>query len=842
MSSIVWNKNGLLAYVRGQTVCVTWPRCIDGANWELIPPIVIPVNRKVKQLLFSQGYDLAIIDETGKIEVVEILPGGQHKFKTSWLSVSDPRQRPTELDKVVGAMWLSNGKSICLPTVVPPMRKSQPTAPEASQSQPTKPTWETIKPSGPVHPVNGKSCLVAVTGNGMLRVIVELPDSTYREECALLPSSATISAATFCALGDGLLVATYFEGSILVYKVQIQYSETLAKGAPSTGNSPPVNITVLPVGSAAVKEPVQTELNVFELIQSPLNQQAVPVIHAIFSGAETSQVMIYKLNLTSQPLSPAFAKLQSQSSQQQKTEEVWQLTLFDTKTTTKPIKSYFMTKTAIIITYKDSSIESQNLMNVPVLLPTKQLHFDLESTENICFSPNICMVAELKDGVPHLHSLSCDDLPNDKMMEFTTVISTTYAFSVYNYIHCDDFLVVLWKWVHVDLPKRNVNSSSFVRALTAETQRVLNVSFEFNDNDTRHVDKFIVIPSSLQRWFMLQMVLGTTKNWKRNPGSILSWISLHVQFLAFVSKWTLRRIAGKSSPQQQQLPPAQQFSYNALNCYHISLMLGLLRWFTDLVTYLSQEIFLATVTTKTLDGQEAKNDPAVLYLATNPMTFINLLLSKIVRWLFLFILRAIRGIEAFLTLMVKQEQAMNNPLGVAMLTLRKFKFIYNSCPIPLAQFEKILMEVDKHLQSLYSNDQLQENVKQAVELELLKNNQTPRAFFAGIINHVNKLFKTQLLEAMDIPSLYFYDTRWLQIQDSEPQQLANGYRVDGINKFIISSNAELRKCTRCGQVSAVQNSKSMQNQVSLLFTRNCLCGGIWLNESVLEKAQKENQT
>lgn len=828
---IAWSRNGLVAYIVDGKVHITWLKCEDGEKWSFTSSTTVKVTSKPVHLAWSKAhYDLAIADEMGRIQIVELAASGLSINQVVSSTTADQRPRAIEQDALVGTFWLGVEKGFVVPTSLGILTDSAEASPQGIF--PTqKPEWETFRTLGPFHPIRVRGAFVCVNGNGICRLLAQLSDGQYREVETLLQKASGVFFATIAPLGDSLLVVTYSSSDeIQVFKVSIKWNNEalLNRNSPE----PIAKLESVPVTSINAVRPADTLVTAFSLAQFPdLKSTTTPKsfdtnhleLHVVFTGEKQSHVYIFKLSRHKETLHPAFAKLERPQhlADHPNLAESWKLYLSVQQPPKEPIKSYIVRDVDIAILYANGKFEASSLIPVEMVFNKPKLEFseqqslELAKADHICVSPNLVCCALLRDGSSKLGLEEIMSYHGDKdlkkIFSLANAVATRYAFSVFNHTQCDDMLGLGWRLLYKVMPSIQFNQTAFFNMLASEAQRMLNVSFE--PPDDRHVERVIVMPSPLHRWFAFVMVLGTRKSWHRNSGSQLAVSAINIQQVAFSLTWSLKILSVPSKAQNTQ----QQLVELSSHCYHIMNVMGLVRWITDLTARIYQELYLTVI-----QNSKPKEEVAKKFLE-KPNIFMALMLSKIVRYLLIYVLRGVRGLQQ----VTQNLLTIENQLGhgdVVRATHDQFQRILKSAPVPLAHFEKLLNEVDKQLKIVYNSGKLQDRVKQHLELEILKLARVPKVFLP-IVFHI---VKSTDLRGVDIPRLYFYDTSWLHID--ETKGLFNE-QIDGIRKRVLSANDTRRQCTRCGVVSANDLPKNTgKNQFTMLFQRNCLCGGSWQNQ------------
>jgi len=188
------------------------------------------------------------------------------------------------------------------------------------------------------------------------------------------------------------------------------------------------------------------------------------------------------------------------------------------------------------------------------------------------------------------------------------------------------------------------------------------------------------------------------------------------------------------------------------------------------------------------------------------------------------------------------------PVHVHALTM--LETTVNQSPISLDFAGKFLEEIDlimeKILSGIIPGSDINEEIPNRTELEnkLFLESVIPRPFRKAIYTVTERLIGPQ--SPLDIPAVIFWDTKWLGLSTLRPpgaQHLDPAPNValwDTLRKQKLSPG-RVRKCNRCGIVSAVDDPPAVNDLVrrtagtgpgqlrnwTVLLVKNCLCFGSW---------------
>lgn len=852
---IAWSQSGLIAYINGQhNVYVTWLHCVDGENWDYVPPIHIQAAAETKPVHLSwstTNSDLAVADELGRVHIVSISPSGVPKNQIVASAVRDRRQRPAELDRIVGLHWLRSGKSLII------LRSA-----EADSSKP----WESVTPLGPFHPSKQKSALVCVNGNGMLRLLVQTPDYQYAEVDALMPGAHFVSQARFVQNGPSsiLIVVTTGNEELIVYEAIIQWKPDKIEQKQDFVEiiAQPVALLTLP------KLGTLKRLAAFRMANANSSSAEV-LVRLVFPH----HIAFFTLQVEEEALNQSFFQLFNASSPvPPEPHPVWKLEQKDTITYEREILEYTVTNVVAVTTYTNGDVEREALIPSVSLLQFEKagLQFDplelvgvsnvsgidagninseCKSTErlqvtDICFSPTTTCAAVFYSDInatmpklvtikPRMNEGQSEEELNIRAKEFAIMLATSYACTVFNSEQCDDIMLVSGRVLHS--PYMEKVSKRIFLLLASESQRLLNVQLSAPE-DPHKLERLVVIPSPSQRWLSYLIGLGTTREWTRTPGCHTALSLLHLQLLAFGLTWTLKRISQRSRAQNvSQLRLEIQASQ-----FHLASMLGPVRWATDLILRITQELY------------DASSSATAKFRTGEPNVYISLLYSGVARYLLRYFLRGIRTLSANAKGIAEQETRLNSKISQAVKmakdpalaqelrvkltspsnytatrTLKKLVAQLQSMPMKLDAFEKILVSVDDFIKALVAKGSLSEDRRKLIDSQLITSARLPLEF-KTLNQYLIETARTILFPATDVPTLYFQDTSWLGLEKVEC-----GVLIDGLRKRVILPQEPVQLCTRCGMKSVATSDQMKQGpQWLVLFQRHCVCGGSWLQTPI----------
>lgn len=461
---------------------------------------------------------------------------------------------------------------------------------------------------------------------------------------------------------------------------------------------------------------------------------------------------------------------------------------------------------------------------------------------------------------------------NIVMVVSAIALAVRLAASCFASTAADDLIIVMKRELDRIESISPEAAQHFLRILLRESYRA--VSFALDISKDAQVDKIIVNPS-LQRLLSMQVTLGTSLGWKRNAMGRVAWSILNLRMLAFAFTFTLRAVN-----QPRQPNPAGQSEIEFKAGYFLS-MAGLSRWCIDLMAFICQELYMASVEPDHYSYFKGKTSVAGA-----------IILGKVPRMLLNYSLRGIRGMDQIAQKLAEQEPNAFN--GSAHVAVRKLKEIsVHFSPVSLEFFEKLISDVDSSLNTIYPtvSDRLQ------AEHDLIFLAQVPYEF-AGPLTRTVDIFNRHLKPKINVSWLYFYDVSWLGLNDNQkedspaikpesassqdsssssntavpvllhahlpgrrlslalqassssfgennnknpdgtfafqPKPIPNGgqeidyLRKQEMSKYSVGIGARCR-CVKCGEVSIWYNPKTQPTPYwSIACQKACICGGLWI--------------
>ena len=212
----------------------------------------------------------------------------------------------------------------------------------------------------------------------------------------------------------------------------------------------------------------------------------------------------------------------------------------------------------------------------------------------------------------------------------------------------------------------------------------------------------------------------------------------------------------------------------------------------------------------------AQNSPALfLALASAPRAFLR------------YNCRSLRGLEAST---VRQMQAQAATLGDdQIMVFKSFRVPIDTCAVKIAQFERILTDIDGTIRAAYHN--ISEAERATAERLLFVNGEIPEVFREPVERLLNVTIPG-LREGVNVSAVFWHDVSWLGLHDDvESRGYARKHRIDAVRKVLLPKDgkgAKLRRCTRCCAVVEDATGPKMLGQWMQSTQRMCLCGTLWM--------------
>jgi mediator of RNA polymerase II transcription subunit 16 len=494
---------------------------------------------------------------------------------------------------------------------------------------------------------------------------------------------------------------------------------------------------------------------------------------------------------------------------------------------------------------------------------------DFADQKLLAVSPNMASLVYVntEDDIPQLLLVE-----KNKFLELTQrdlyITSVGFAFqhanSCYANFCSDDLIILIQTEVQriVDTLTKtadyNPNTASaeatvakFTGSVLSESHKAIN--FHLDAFSKESVDKLLSNPP-LQKLMSLQLALGEFHS-TNHVVSDIAWIILNLRSTSFGIMFLLSGIMRQMS-KKKVIEDSLQDSITRGES--IMSLIGNVKWFIDLMTYIYQELFQLSYYLQ---------DPSNSQLNLQNSIALPLILGKVPRLFLMYTLSSIGKTNETLKKLQKELSDANKLFTPMKEALNRYFIIYNHAPCTLRSFERYLRECDAYI-TKESNSKQGRTPNDSLSLE------EKLVCHGKLTEEMEQIAKTlinrhslNLAQHTKVSELFFHNVDWLDVgitrhQNSEfnPNGTPILYRfpnlrktivprlqyseiecIDALRKIIISleglakpeSKNKLRKCTRCRSVSlatdpAIFDSTKVIGLWTMVFQRTCICGNSWV--------------
>ena len=337
----------------------------------------------------------------------------------------------------------------------------------------------------------------------------------------------------------------------------------------------------------------------------------------------------------------------------------------------------------------------------------------------------------------------------------------------------------------------------FIREVTKITNRTLDMSMQDANRQQMMAIREPLLSRALSAQFVL---LNSPSTMERDFSGKVAYAFLNMR-LACTALMTVA-----ARPQNQvPVPPGV---YTSLR--------GQVAWGSDLLVYITENLIYAERRFHQgagLSAQQAissfisqRDNPAIhLLLNTFTRTYIRMLSSFIPK---------------FLTFVQKE---MSNARSVQERQQLEEAFQRGtSLPFKYLNFDAFMADIDTALRNTYTTNSIPADRRAEIELSLLTEPTIPDELQPAL-HHLLHTSLPNFIPNVDVSALYFRDTTWLGIEQSNARQ------YDIITKQPITKGVNLRVCRRCGAVMEDPSQEKVR-ELPHWFThaqRHCVCGNYW---------------
>ena len=364
---------------------------------------------------------------------------------------------------------------------------------------------------------------------------------------------------------------------------------------------------------------------------------------------------------------------------------------------------------------------------------------------------------------------------------------------------------------YIGLSDRN----AFKAYLLSETYRILGIKIDHSMDELP--DPGFKSPF-FQRCLNTQSALGFSGNEvHRSLPGLIAWNMLQSRYCAMVFA-----TACNTNKNSNTKPPPGAAENETRNPETVQFLLGLVKWYMDLISYLVDEMFtlsdffedqgtLETLTASTLNQRLTDTNSSALLLV----------LISTSRAILRFDCRLMR----FLTSESTKVHDSQTPLGRA---YREFDHIHAKAPVDLVKAQDLFSTTDSLVKAAYKSagfDNPDSTERQAAERDMLIKGEIPEVLM-GVVKHILTTTVQALREEINVAELFFADVGWLGLTDGVGK-IKKRSRVDEMRKVELRRDAKVRRCTRC---CALMEDQMPGRGVTLVMglQRDCFCGAKWM--------------
>lgn len=363
----------------------------------------------------------------------------------------------------------------------------------------------------------------------------------------------------------------------------------------------------------------------------------------------------------------------------------------------------------------------------------------------------------------------------------------------------------------VGLSDRN----AFKAYLLSETYRILGIKIDHSMDELP--DPGFKSPF-FQRCLSTQAALGFSGHEvHRSLPGLIAWSMLQSRYCAMVFA-----TACNTNKNPNAKPPPGAAENETRNPETVQFLLGLVKWYMDLISYLVDEMFtlsdffedqgsLESLDASTLNQQLMnKNSSALL-----------LVLISTSRAILRFDCRLMR----FLTSESTKIYDSQTSLGRA---YREFDHVHAKAPVDLVKAQDLFSTIDSLIKAAYKNAGLHDPnsiERQAAERDMLIKGEVPEVLI-GVVKEILTTVVQGMREEVNVAELFFADVGWLGLTDGVGKHRKRT-RVDEMRKVELRRDAKVRRCARC---CALMEDQMPGRGVTLVMglQRDCFCGAKWM--------------
>ena len=148
-------------------------------------------------------------------------------------------------------------------------------------------------------------------------------------------------------------------------------------------------------------------------------------------------------------------------------------------------------------------------------------------------------------------------------------------------------------------------------------------------------------------------------------------------------------------------------------------------------------------------------------------------------------------------------------------------------PIRMAQFDKLLTQIDASLKRIYQETNISEVDRRIAEEQILIRAEIPQVVVPSVTDLLFELLPP-LQKEIDEADLYFQDISRLGLTNDINTRMQNQFQpIDAMTKGPLRKNGKVRRCTRCCSLMD-ENPLQRNATVTAFFAGRCFCGSYWM--------------
>lgn len=882
---MLWSKHGFIAYANPH-LYVSYLENVDGQQWKLASPFKVHPLPVSLVLWSNPSTDLAVADHQGNFYIylagVGLLSKGEQTPSyelTSYNHMEMIYQDILVKLPIVAFKWLN-------------IEKSQIVNGAAVRDPQTKQFGYLVKqhrPFGATHPILTKQACLVLRKNGQLTLYYQGEHKVeyHRVDCDPLTECVNISHASIGFLSDGsigLLLVDLLTERVLMYTVNIDWGflTELAKNqkenphynTPEDKKHPPklsrkstVSFLLPPALSVddELGQVSEFQFSNMQLLSCTTTSRASLLLWYLGNGV--TKFVRYMLVPEKEMVPRAFQVLGERKGGVAATKHstvacklVDEIVRPGELVRVEEISQHlaFIYHDGIDVFSREMKLLNRNESEEAAASEVTQimLVFDvgydfpkLPLSETIIVSPILTLCAVLNDGQLQLYPVTRTrgkEVLKELVYQMAVAFAHHHAQGCYSNCCSDDLVVVITKEIERILKMlKPLVAQEVVLLVLCEAHKAINFQLDSFSRDL--VDKLILNPP-LQKLLLLQLALGGLN--EAHPGiSDVAWVVLNLRLTSFGIMFLLSSIYAQVTKKK---PIEDSLADLVTRGERIMLLIGLVKWFVDLMIYIYQELFQLLIV--------RNNANADSKLTVHNLMALPIILGRVPRLFLMYALLLIGKTQEILKKLHKDLAEANKLYTPMKEALNRYFTVVNLTPLTLLQFENYLRECDAYitkelLQKVQGKEpgySLKMEQKLLCQGELLPE-------FVEIANVLLDRHQVNLNRDMKILDVFFYNVEWLNVgvtynlrqfhkrievpvtflpnQPLIPRlKHATDEYIDGLRKTVISDkNQRLRRCTRCRLVSLVTDPMGFDTPPgavglwTMVFQRTCICGNLWVN-------------